>query len=142
MPTCPYRLADKFPRPAAINRCLENEIRELSSQAFYEKVRDLSLALTETGLAPGDRVGLIAESRPEWTIADLAVISAGGVTVPIYPTQSADQVEYILGQTEAVLAIVSTPAQAQKVRGVRRVAARAQGASCSSRETAAVGGLP
>jgi len=116
----PSRLADRFPRPAAINRCLENEIQELSSQQFYEKVRDLSLALTEAGLAPGDRVGLISDSRPEWTIADLAVISAGGVTVPIYPTQSADQVEYILKQTEAVLAIVSNPTQAQKVRGVRQ----------------------
>ena len=64
----------------------------------------------------GDRVAIIAESRPEWLIVDLAVLAAGAVTVPIYPTLSALQVRYILQDSGARLAIVSTSCSSRRFR--------------------------
>lgn len=116
----PFRLAERYPKSACICRCREDGLQEFSSQQFYEHVRDLSFALSARGLAPGDRVAVISESRPEWGIADLASITAGGVTVPIYPTQSADQVHFILCQAGVKFAVVSDPAQVEKISRVRR----------------------
>jgi long-chain acyl-CoA synthetase len=116
----PFRLAERYPKSACICRCREDGLQEFSSQQFYEHVRDLSFALSARGLAPGDRVAVISESRPEWGIADLASITAGGVTVPIYPTQSADQVHFILCQAGVKLAVVSSPAQVEKIARVRQ----------------------
>ena len=79
----------------------------------------MSLGLTALGLARGDRVAIISESRPEWLLTDLAVIAAGGVTVPIYPTLSAGQARYILQDCGARMAIVSTRLQLQKIQEVR-----------------------
>jgi len=61
-----------------------------------ERVRNVSLGLRSLGVARGDRVGIIAESCPEWSISDYAILSCGGITVPIYPTQALDQVTYII----------------------------------------------
>jgi long-chain acyl-CoA synthetase len=116
----PFRLAERYPKSACICRCREDGLQEFSSQQFYEHVRDLSLAFSARGLAPGDRVAVISESRPEWGIADLASITAGGVTVPIYPTQSADQVHFILCQAGVKFAAVSSPAQVEKIARVRQ----------------------
>ena len=63
----------------------------------------------------GDRVALLSESRPEWLVADFAILTAGAVTVPIYPTLSAEQVGFILRDSGASLAIVSNATQLAKV---------------------------
>ena len=72
-------------------------------------------------MAPGDRVAIVAESRPEWIMCDLAILAAGAVTVPIYPTLSAAQARYILQDSGARLAIVSTRAAARKLQEVRHL---------------------
>jgi long-chain acyl-CoA synthetase len=116
----PFRLAERYPKSPCICRCRENGLQEFSSQQFYEHVRDLSLALSAIGLTPGDRVAVISESRPEWGIADLASVTAGAVTVPIYPTQSAEQLHFILCQAGAKFAVVSSPAQVEKIGHIRQ----------------------
>lgn len=68
----------------------------LSATEFVQRVRHIALGLTDLGIQPGDRVALISENRPEWSIADLAILSAGAVTVPIYTTQSVEQIRFIL----------------------------------------------
>jgi long-chain acyl-CoA synthetase len=68
----------------------------------------LGRALRARGLAPGDRVLLVAENRPEWPIADLAVLAAGGVTVPAYTTNTTDDHAYLLENSGARMAVVST----------------------------------
>jgi long-chain acyl-CoA synthetase len=70
-------------------------------------------------MGPGDRVAIVSESRPEWMLADLAVIAAGAVTVPVYPTLSASQARYILQDCGARIAVVSTRAQLDKIQEVR-----------------------
>ena len=59
-------------------------------------MRLFALQYGERSVQPGDRVALISESRPEWVISDLAILTAGAITVPVYPTQSPAQVRYIL----------------------------------------------
>jgi long-chain acyl-CoA synthetase len=71
--------------------------------------------LSALGMRPGDRVALLSESRPEWIFADLAVLVAGAVTTPVYPTLSADQIAFILRDSGARLAIVSTANLFQKI---------------------------
>ena len=115
----PFHAAGRFPKPVAIGRCRGDQIIEISSKEMLERIRDLSLGLSAAGVQRGDRVALISESRPEWLLSDLAILTAGAVTVPIYPTLSAAQACYILADSGARLAIVSTRLQLDKVQEVR-----------------------
>ncbi|MGZ8848089.1 MAG: AMP-binding protein, partial [Pyrinomonadaceae bacterium] len=74
----------------------DQEWIHLSATEFVQRVRHIALGLADLGIQPGDRVALISENRPEWSIADLAILSAGAVTVPIYTTQSVEQIRFIL----------------------------------------------
>ncbi len=78
-------------------------------------VRDLSRGLRTLGLERGDRVLLLSENRPEWLIADVAVMAAGGITVPAYTTNTAADHAHILGNSGARGAIVSTRALAKRL---------------------------
>src|SRR5207237_9015253 len=80
---------------------------------------DLWLGFRALGVSPGDRVAIMSESRPEWLACDLAVLTAGAVTVPIYPTLTAQQAQYILTDSGARLAVVSTAEQLEKIQHVR-----------------------
>jgi long-chain acyl-CoA synthetase len=91
----------------------------LSSKEFFERIRDVSLGFGALGIAAGDRVAIVSESRPEWLIADLGILTAGGVTVPIYPTLSAVQAGYILNDSAAKAAVVSSREQLEKIQKVR-----------------------
>jgi long-chain acyl-CoA synthetase len=114
----PFRSLERFPKPDALCRCGDGHPRRWSTQEFFDQVRALSLGLTTLGLRPGDRVALVSESRPEWVVSDLAVLTAGCVTVPVYPTLSAPQLWFILAESGARIAIVSNPAQAAKINEV------------------------
>ncbi|MCH7554928.1 MAG: long-chain fatty acid--CoA ligase [Proteobacteria bacterium] len=78
-----------------------------------ETVSALSRGLGDLGVEAGDRVVLVSENRPEWVIADLAIMAAGAVTVPAYTTNSADDHAHILGHSGAAALIVSTAALAR-----------------------------
>jgi long-chain acyl-CoA synthetase len=115
----PFHVMGRFPKPQLIGRCRNGGIDFLSSKEFFERVRDLSLGLGALGVGSGDRVAIVAESRPEWLMTDLAILTQGAVTVPIYPTLSAAQARYILSDSSAKAAIVSTREQLGKVQDVR-----------------------
>ena len=80
-----------------------------------EQVGRLARGLIALGLEPGDRVALVSENRPEWVIADLAIMSAGGITVPAYITNTVDDHRHILGNSGARFAIVSTATLADRL---------------------------
>ncbi len=84
-------------------------------QEVEGQVRLLARALRARGVGDGDRVVLVSENRPEWLIADLAIMAAGGITVPAYTTNSEIDHRYIMTDSGAMAAIVSTPALAQRV---------------------------
>ncbi|NIA69129.1 long-chain fatty acid--CoA ligase [Pelagibius litoralis] len=83
--------------------------------AIAEQVKDLTRGLRDLGLQRGDRVVLVAENRPEWLIADLAIMAAGAISVPAYTTNLPADHLHILTNSGAVGAIVSTRALAQKL---------------------------
>jgi long-chain acyl-CoA synthetase len=117
----PFHVMGRYPSPLCMGRCHGSEIVGWSSQELFERVRDLALGLGALGMERGDRVALVAESRPEWILADLAVLTGGGVTVPIYPTLSSSQARYILQDCGARLAVVSTKRQLEKVQEIRHL---------------------
>jgi long-chain acyl-CoA synthetase len=80
----------------AVSENRDGQWVRISSTEFVRRVRQIALGLIDLGIQPRDRVALISENRPEWSIADLAILSVGAVTVPIYTTQSIDQIRFIL----------------------------------------------
>ena len=114
----PFFLAARYDRPALLRRCVADGFEEFSTRDFVDQIRALSLGLRRFGIGSGDRVGLICESRPEWSIADLAILTAGAVTVPVYPTLSAAQTQFILDDAGVKVAVVSDDTQLGKVLGL------------------------
>jgi long-chain acyl-CoA synthetase len=111
----PFFAAGRYPKPDLLGRCVGDRIVQISGREMVDRIRDLSLGLTAMGMRRGDRVAILSESRPEWLIADFAVLTGGAITVPIYPTLSTEQVGFILTDSGASLAIVSSIAQLEKV---------------------------
>ena len=91
----------------------------ISSSELERRVINLHLALRAAGIGRGDKFALISENRWEWAVADFAMMTAGIVSVPIYPTLPAEQVRYLLGHSEARGIFCSTPDQVDKVLGIR-----------------------
>ena len=79
-------------------------------------VQNLAHFLLSQGIQKGDRVGLLSENRPEWAVADLAILAVGAVTVPIYPTLSASETAFILKDSGCRFLFLSTPEQLNKVQ--------------------------
>jgi long-chain acyl-CoA synthetase len=119
-------LADLLPRSAEMYaeapavRFREGE--EWLSRTFAEvgeTVRRLSLGLIDLGVAKGDKVSILANTRPEWTYADFAGLSAGATVVPIYQTNSPEECQYVLENSDAKVVVVEDDEQMEKIRAVR-----------------------
>ena len=91
----------------------------LDYRELAERVHAASIGLRELGVGDGDRVAILSENRPEWAITDYACLTARATDVPIYPTLPARQIQYILRDSGAVAAVVSTAAQLEKLRSIR-----------------------
>ena len=115
----PFHVREQFSKSKLIRQCQADGFDDVSSRELFERVRELSLGFNQFGLNQGDRVALVSDSCPEWTITDLAILTAGAVTVPIYPTLVSGQMKGILADCAARLVIVSDETQAEKVRSVR-----------------------
>jgi long-chain acyl-CoA synthetase len=111
----PFAVADVFDSPRLVGVSRAGGIAYTSAAALRDRAGALGLGLAAMGVRPGDRVAIISESRPEWLEADLAILMRGAVSVPVYPTVSAPQVEAILADSGAMVAVVSNVAQAEKV---------------------------
>ena len=92
---------------------------DVTAAQFRDEVAPLAKGLVAAGIEPGDRVALMSRTRYEWTLIDYAIWAAGGVTVPIYETSSAEQVEWILGDSGARAAFAETAGHAETVSEVR-----------------------
>lgn len=96
------------------------EWREVTWRQMAERVRDLAAGLVSAGVAPGDRVALLAATRAEWMEIDLATLACGAVTVPIYPSNLASECGYIVADSESSVVFVENDAQHEKIDRVRR----------------------
>ena len=91
----------------ALNHKVGGDWVHTSASTFAERVRNVALGLAARDIRRGDRVALLSENRPEWSIVDLAILSLGAINVPIYTTQAVDQVRYILTDSGARVLFVS-----------------------------------
>src|SRR5262245_38433378 len=94
----------------------EKKWHDLTGTQLDQRVRNLALALHRLGVRTGERVALLSESCPDWSIADYAILANGAVTVPIYPTQSIDQVEFIIRNSGARALFVSNNKQLRRIQ--------------------------
>jgi long-chain acyl-CoA synthetase len=94
---------------------VDGRYRPMTWAAAAAAVRRLALSLSSLGIAPGDRVALVSENRPEWVIADLAIMSAAAITVPTYTTNSVEDHRHIFADSGAAAVVVSKPALAARV---------------------------
>ena len=90
-----------------------------SFDQVLETVRSLSLGLIDLGVAKGDKVSILGNTRPEWTYFDFAALSAGAVVVPIYQTNSPEECQYVLENSDAKVVVVEDDEQMEKIRAVR-----------------------
>jgi long-chain acyl-CoA synthetase len=81
--------------------------------------REIAAGLVARGLVPGDRVCLLSQTRLEWVLCDIAILLAGGVTVPIYASNTAEQCEFIVRDAGAKIVVVEDPTQRDKLVGLR-----------------------
>jgi long-chain acyl-CoA synthetase len=95
------------------------EWKSISSRELYRRVTGVARELRAWGIQRGDRVAILSENRPEWTIADFAILMIGAVTVPIYASLTSEQCEFVLQHSEARAIFVSSQAQLKKVRRIR-----------------------
>jgi long-chain acyl-CoA synthetase len=101
------RAIARHDKPDAVNEKRDGQWVRISASEFGRRVRHVALGLADLGIEAKDRVALISENRPEWSIADLAILSLGAVTVPIYTTQSIDQIQFILEDSGTRALLVS-----------------------------------
>jgi len=109
----------RFDKPDAVLVKEKGVYGPYSHKFFRQRVSHFGRGLMGLGLKEGEHVAILAETRFEWAIADLGIISAGGVDVPIYSTLTPDQVAWILNNSESVAIVVSTRDQAEKVLSVK-----------------------
>ncbi|MFJ6616429.1 AMP-dependent synthetase/ligase [Kitasatospora sp. NPDC091335] len=114
-----HRNAEEHPDVAVLSRKVNGRWRELTSVQFLAEVHAAAKGLIATGIRPGDRVGVMSRTRYEWTLLDFAIWTAGAITVPVYETSSAEQVEWILGDSGAVAVITETEQHVRVVGEVR-----------------------
>lgn len=91
----------------------------LTYSAYYERALMAARGLIKMGVKPGDRVAILSENRAGWVIADMGILSAGAVTVPIYPTNTPEQIEYMINHSGARIVFVSGKFQYSKLLKVR-----------------------
>lgn len=111
----------KDPSHAVYARKGPNGWVDVPARQFLDRVTALAKGLIAGGLAPGDTVAVMSGTRFEWTLVDFAIWFAGGVTVPVYETSSASQVEWILHDSGARRIFVEDPSKEELVAGVLAV---------------------
>jgi len=115
----PFVAATAYGKRSALRSRGQAGWQSVSFRELAETVGAMARGLIEAGVAPGDRVCVLAETRPEWTYAGLAVVAAGGIVVPIYPSSSTEECEWVLGNSGARMVICENAAQLAKVEHVR-----------------------
>ncbi|MBV8929656.1 MAG: long-chain fatty acid--CoA ligase [Mycobacteriaceae bacterium] len=96
-------------------RLVDGTWTDVTCAQAADQIRSAALGLIAEGVTAGDRVAILSATRYEWAILDFAILSVGGITVPIYETSSVEQVRFVLGDSGAVLAFAETDAHADKV---------------------------
>ncbi|HZB33574.1 MAG TPA: AMP-dependent synthetase/ligase [Streptosporangiaceae bacterium] len=115
----PARHAAEHPDRVLFRRKNGDGWRPVSATTFWGEVVGLAKGLADAGIGAGDRVALMSRTRYEWTLIDYAIWTAGAVTVPIYETSSAEQIEWIISDSGAKAAFVENDRHEATLESVR-----------------------
>ena len=109
----------EYPRDDLMLYKKEGQYVPISTEEFGIKVKHFSLGLKELGLNPEDKLVILSDTRPEWVMADIATLCAGGVTVPVYPSLIPEQIKYITDNSDAKIVMYSDSEQGSKMEEIR-----------------------
>jgi long-chain acyl-CoA synthetase len=110
--------ASSNPDRVVFTRKVDGRWAPVTAKEFSTEVTALAAGLVASGVQAGDRVGLMSKTRYEWTLCDYAIWTAGAVTVPIYETSSAEQVQWNLGDSGAVAVVVESASHEEEYRAI------------------------
>ena len=108
-----------YPKPDFMLFKKEGAYTPISSQEFGDGVKHLALGLNALGFEARQKLCLLSENRPAWTMTDLATLCAGGLTVPIYTTLVPEQIRYIIDDSDATVVVVSNADHWKKIEPLR-----------------------
>ncbi|NUU21267.1 MAG: AMP-binding protein, partial [Streptomycetaceae bacterium] len=111
--------AAEAPDAPVLSRKVDGRWNDVTSTQFQAEVYAAAKGLIASGIAPGDRVALMSRTRYEWCLLDFAIWCAGAITVPIYETSSAEQIEWILTDSGATACVVETAGHEAVLAGIR-----------------------
>jgi len=115
-----YRSEVSSPRDEHYSHWTPEGRRTLSTEQFFNRTTVLAGALSELGVARGDRVMLLSDNRPEWHMVDIATLSLGAVDVPIYGSLTSEQIAYQLRDSGAKVVVTENPEQTAKFLAVKK----------------------
>ena len=115
-----FRRVERYGDRVRYRHCVGDRWRDMSWNELAMRVKRAAAALLELGLSRGDRVCLMSATRGEWIDLDLAILSAGGVTVPIYPSNTPEECAFILWNAGARIVVVENDEHLARIRQVQR----------------------
>lgn len=113
-------VCEKYPEKTGMMYKTGGKYQSLAFKEIQEKEIGLAAGLKELGVEKGDRVLLLSENRVEWALSDYAILSLGGITVPIYPTLLPSHIEFIINNSEGKIIIISGTHQLAKLRKIQK----------------------
>lgn len=115
----PYYQQENFPKADSLAAKLGGKWVPTSTQDFIDQAMMVSKSLVAIGIQPGDKVAMISNNRPEWNITDIGILMCGAINVPIYPTISSKDYEFIFNDSEAKVCFVSDSELLGKVNEIK-----------------------
>jgi len=115
LPDMFFKTAEKYGDKVALMYKEGGTFLPITYSEFKTRVEKVAAGLLALGIEKDDKVAIISANRPEWAISDFAIMAAGAVTVPVYPTITAKQIEHILNNSEAKAVIVADETNLEKL---------------------------
>jgi long-chain acyl-CoA synthetase len=115
----PGEAAERFPDHILARYKAGDEWQEMNYADAGKAIKELALGLVDLGIEPGDRVCILATTRVEWVLAMYAISAAGAIVVPIYPTNSPKECQWVVGNSGAVAVICEDESQRKKIEEIR-----------------------
>lgn len=120
LPRLVYSVCSKYGnRKPAFKFKKDGIYTEINYSELWDNIEEFALGLMSLGFKQGDRIGIVSENRIEWLIADVAIASIGAITVPLFPSTTPKQEEYIFNDCTATGVVVSNFYQLNKIKGIQ-----------------------
>lgn len=116
----PYLQLENFPQEICFSDKVKGSWQSISTQTYLNKANNLSRGLLKIGIKPQDKIAIISNNRSEWHICDIAIQQVGAISVPVYPTISKDDYQFIFNDAEIKICIVANKELFDKVDQVRK----------------------